>query len=138
MTGGRVVIFGTVGKNFAAGMSGGIAYVLADNAEQFMRMANREMVLFEALEDVEEIREVYQMIFRHYQYTNSPKAAQLLADWDSFIPKFVKVIPKNYKRMMEAIAAMERSGLSKEQALFSAFEAVAKQKNISPLEAVAK
>ncbi|ANB59195.1 glutamate synthase large subunit [Anoxybacteroides amylolyticum] len=139
MTGGRVVIFGTVGKNFAAGMSGGIAYVLADNDEQFMRTANREMVLFESLEDAEEIREVYGMISRHYQYTNSPKADELLADWDSFVRKFVKVIPKNYKRVMETIATMERSGLSNEQALFSAFEVVAKQKEaISPLEAVAK
>lgn len=142
MTGGRVVILGSVGKNFAAGMSGGIAYVLADNEEQFARTANREMVLFESLEDEQEIREVYEMISKHYQYTGSRKAAHILAHWDQFVRKFVKVIPRNYKLMIETIEKMERSGLPKEKAMFAAFETVAKQKkaitNEPKLEAVAK
>ncbi|WP_044895353.1 glutamate synthase large subunit [Bacillus alveayuensis] len=143
MTGGRVVILGSVGKNFAAGMSGGIAYVLAENEEQFKRTANKEMVLFETLEDQQEIQQVYEMISKHYQYTGSTKAAHILSHWNKFIGKFVKVIPRNYKLMVETIEKLERSGLSKEKAMLAAFEAVAKQKKsvvneLAKLEAVAK
>ncbi|MGP3608644.1 glutamate synthase large subunit [Anoxybacteroides rupiense] len=143
MTGGRVVILGAVGKNFAAGMSGGIAYVLADYAEQFMRTANKEMVLFEKLENEEEIKRVREMMTKHYQYTGSPRAAHVLAHWEEFVAKFIKVIPKNYKLMIETIEEMERSGLSKEKALLTAFEVVAKQKKSidiqhANLEAIAK
>jgi glutamate synthase (NADPH) large chain len=128
MTGGRVVIIGFVGKNFAAGMSGGIAYVLADHEEQFYRTANRELVLFESLEDKEEVELVYNMLTKHFQYTGSTKAAHILDQWDKYVKKFIKVIPRNYKLMTETIDQLEHSGLSKEQAQLAAFEAVTKQK----------
>lgn len=143
MTGGRVVILGSVGKNFAAGMSGGIAYVLSDDEGKWQRTANKELVLFERLENEEEINEVRRMIERHYQYTGSGKAAHILAHWDEYIGKFVKVIPRNYKLMIETIKAMEQSGLSQDEAMMAAFEAVAKRKKAAvnesfALQAVAK
>ena len=142
MTGGRVVILGSVGKNFAAGMSGGIAYVLADNKEQFLRTANKELVLFESLEDEQEIKQVLEMIKNHYKYTGSLKASHVLTHWDETVKQFVKVIPKNYKLMVQTIEEMERSGLSREDAQLAAFEAVAKQKKVetgaSHLEAAVK
>lgn len=143
MTGGRVVILGSVGKNFAAGMSGGIAYVLSDDEGKWQRTANKELVLFERLENEEEINEVRRMIERHYQYTGSGKAAHILAHWDEYIEKFVKVIPRNYKLMIETIKAMEQSGLSQDEAMMAAFEAVAKRKKAAvnesfALQAVAK
>jgi glutamate synthase (NADPH) large chain len=143
MTGGRVVILGSVGKNFAAGMSGGIAYVLADDENEWQRTANKELVLFERLEDEEEINEVRQMIVKHYQYTGSRKASRILAHWEEYVGKFVKVIPRNYKLMIETIKAMEQSGLSRDEAMMAAFEAVAKRKKAAvnetfALQAVAK
>lgn len=143
MTGGRVVILGSVGKNFAAGMSGGIAYVLTDDENEWQRTANKELVLFERLEDEEEISEVHQMISKHYQYTGSRKASHILAHWEKYTEKFVKVIPRNYKLMIETIKAMEQSGLSQDEAMMAAFEAVAKRKQAAvneqfALQAVAK
>lgn len=128
MTGGRVVILGSVGKNFAAGMSGGIAYVLADDQEKFKRTANKELVLFESLEDEEEIRTVYDMISKHFQYTESPKARHILDHWEEYVGRFIKVIPRNYKLMISTIEKMENSGLTKEEAVLAAFEAVANEK----------
>jgi glutamate synthase (NADPH/NADH) large chain len=126
MTGGRVVILGEVGKNFGAGMSGGIAYVLADNKEEFKALCNSEMIEFENLVDDEEIRLVEDMIQAHFRYTNSAKAEFVLEQWNEALPKFVKVIPKDYKRMMEKIAEQMQAGLSNEEAVMSAFEANAK------------
>ncbi|OAT73175.1 glutamate synthase large subunit [Parageobacillus thermoglucosidasius] len=137
MTGGRVVILGSVGKNFAAGMSGGIAYVLADDENKWQRTANKELVLFERLEEEEEINEVRRMIERHFQYTGSGKAAHILAHWDKYIGKFVKVIPRNYKLMVETIKSMEQSGLSQDEAMMAAFEAVAKRKKAAVNESLA-
>ncbi|MEK5324966.1 glutamate synthase large subunit [Aeribacillus sp. FSL M8-0254] len=128
MTGGRVVILGSVGKNFAAGMSGGIAYVLADDQEKFKRTVNKELVLFESLEDEEEIRTVYDMIWKHFQYTESPKARHILDHWEEYVGRFIKVIPRNYKLMISTIEKMENSGLTKEEAVLAAFEAVANEK----------
>jgi glutamate synthase (NADPH) large chain len=101
------------------------------------------MVLFEKLENEEEIKRVREMMTKHYQYTGSPRAAHVLAHWEEFVAKFIKVIPKNYKLMIETIEEMERSGLSKEKALLTAFEVVAKQKKSidiqhANLEAIAK
>jgi len=127
MTGGRVVILGSVGKNFAAGMSGGIAYVLADE-DSWQQTANRELVAFERLEDEQEILEVSRMIENHYRYTGSPRAALVLDEWNAYVKRFVKVIPRNYKLMIETIQMLERSGLSYEEAAMAAFETVAKQK----------
>ncbi|BDG47839.1 glutamate synthase large subunit [Parageobacillus sp. KH3-4] len=137
MTGGRVVILGSVGKNFAAGMSGGIAYVLADDENKWQRTANKELVLFERLEEEEEINEVRRMIERHFQYTGSGKAAHILAHWDKYIGKFVKVIPRNYKLMVETIKSMEQSGLSQDEAMMAAFETVAKRKKAAVNESLA-
>lgn len=130
MTGGRVVILGPVGKNFAAGMSGGIAYVFTDDQESFKQLCNREMILFETLEDQEEQQEVLEMIQKHYQYTDSPKAANVLANWDQFVHKFVKVIPKDYKRMLEAIEQKKQLGMSDEDAALAAFEANVMSQNV--------
>jgi glutamate synthase (NADPH) large chain len=127
MTGGRVVILGSVGKNFAAGMSGGIAYVLADE-DDWQKTANKELVLFERLKDKDEINEVRDMIMKHYRYTGSRKASHILAHWEAYVGKFVKVIPRNYKLMIETIQALEQSGLSQEEAMMAAFETVAKKK----------
>jgi glutamate synthase domain-containing protein 2/glutamate synthase domain-containing protein 1/glutamate synthase domain-containing protein 3 len=121
MTGGRVVVLGSTGRNFAAGMSGGIAYVL-DEAGDFPRRCNQQMVTLERLVDETEIREVETMIRQHAEYTNSELAWRILADWEHKIPKFVKVIPKDYKRMLQAIERVEAAGLSGEAAVMMAFE----------------
>lgn len=126
MTGGRVVILGEVGKNFGAGMSGGIAYVLADDKEEFKAICNDEMIEFESLVDAEEIDFLKELVQNHLHYTNSPKARFVLDNWNETLPKFVKVIPKDYKRMMNRIAEQMEAGLSNEEAIMSAFEANAK------------
>ncbi len=121
MTGGRVVVLGRTGRNFAAGMSGGIAYVL-DEAGDFPRRCNQEMIDLERLEDAAEIVEVKAMIQRHLDYTNSALAERVLARWDKLIPKFVKVMPKDYKRVLAAFREVEAAGLSGEEAVMAAFE----------------
>lgn len=116
MTGGRVVILGDVGKNFAAGMSGGIAYVLADDAEEFKALCNGEMIEFETLADMDDAKEVKEMLYSHLHYTESAKASYVLENWEDFVKKFVKVIPKDYKRMMKSINEQKNAGLSDEEA----------------------
>lgn len=128
MTGGSVVVLGDVGKNFAAGMSGGIAYVLAEDAKAFKRKCNLEMILFESLEDEKEIQQIKAMLKRHAAYTNSQKAQDLLAQWEDSVKKFVKVIPKNYKQMLASIEEQKAAGLSEEEAIMFAFEANTKPK----------
>ena len=125
MTGGRVVVLGPTGRNFAAGMSGGVAYVL-DEAGDFERRCNQQMVGLEKLEDVAEITEVRDMIERHAIYTKSARAAKILSSWLDYVPKFVKVMPKDYKRMLLAIKRVKDSGLSGEEAIMAAFEENAK------------
>jgi len=122
MTGGRVVVLGPTGRNFAAGMSGGIAYVL-DEAGDFQRHCNQEMVYLERLENDQEIKEVESMIGRHAEYTNSKRAGFILGLWEEMVPKFVKVMPKDYKRVLEAMKRFEEAGLSGEEATMAAFEA---------------
>ncbi|MFQ5341263.1 MAG: glutamate synthase large subunit [Anaerolineae bacterium] len=121
MTGGRVVVIGPTGRNFAAGMSGGLAYVL-DEAGDFHIRCNQSMVYLERLEDEEEIEEVESMILRHARYTDSDVAWRVLALWDELAPKFVKVFHKDYKRMLEAIKRVREAGLSGEEAIMIAFE----------------
>ena len=121
MTGGRVVVLGATGRNFAAGMSGGIAYVL-DEAGDFAIRCNQEMVGLHPLTDPAEIAEVEQMIRRHGEFTASPVAARVLGDWLAMATKFVKVLPSDYERMLEAIAEVEAEGLTGEEALIVAFE----------------
>lgn len=122
MTGGRVVILGRTGRNFAAGMSGGIAYVVDWNGD-FVKRCNFEMVSLEALEEEREIVEVRGLIENHVRYTDSELGERVLSDWEAVLPKIVKVIPKDYKRMMEQIEKVKAQGLSGEQALLAAFEA---------------
>jgi glutamate synthase (ferredoxin) len=121
MTGGRVIVLGKTGRNFAAGMSGGIAYVL-DEAGDFNRRVNLQLVGLEKLADTDEIEEVWKMIQRHQICTKSERAAKVLANWDGMVPKFVKVIPHDYKRVQQALKRVKEQGLSGEEAVMAAFE----------------
>ncbi|WP_054956598.1 glutamate synthase large subunit [Paenibacillus dakarensis] len=122
MTGGRVVILGDTGRNFAAGMSGGIAYVYDPDGELIHR-SNLEMVLLERIEDQKEADIVFGMIQRHSIYTDSVLAQRLLADWEQSLKNFVRVIPKDYKRMMLQIERAHDEGMTGDEALLAAFEA---------------
>ncbi|OLS40393.1 glutamate synthase large subunit [Bacillus sp. MRMR6] len=137
MTGGRVVILGEVGKNFGAGMSGGIAYVLADHQESFVNLCNQEMIGFDELTQ-DELAELKSMIENHLRYTNSVKASRILEDWKNHVRKFVKVIPKDYKQMIDSIQQQIDAGLTADEAAMSAFKAVsAKETNKSKLQSAA-
>ncbi|MCR8844183.1 glutamate synthase large subunit [Paenibacillus sp. SC116] len=122
MTGGRVVVLGFTGRNFAAGMSGGIAYVL-DMNNTFVHNCNLEMVLLERVENESEIEQLRNMIEKHVNYTGSSIGSRVLAQWQELLPKFVRIIPKDYKRMLEQIEKVEAKGLVGEAALLAAFEA---------------
>jgi glutamate synthase (NADPH/NADH) large chain len=100
MTGGRAVILGSVGRNFAAGMSGGLAYVLNETGN-FDFFCNMEMVELSLIEDVADERELKGLITRHFEYTGSPRAKQILDNWGSFVGKFLKVLPIEYKRVLD-------------------------------------
>ncbi|NOS68925.1 MAG: glutamate synthase large subunit [Verrucomicrobia bacterium] len=121
MTGGRVVILGPTGRNFAAGMSGGIAYIL-DEKGDFASRCNMEMVGLEKLTEADEIEAVWKMIQRHQTYTKSERAAKILADWKNFVPKFVKVMPQDYARVLKSLKKMESQGLSGDEAIMAAFD----------------
>ena len=121
MTGGRVVVLGTTGRNFAAGMSGGVAYIL-DETGQFPRHCNTQLVALEKLEDLAEIESLQSLIKKHAELTRSQKAWKVLALWDEMVPKFVKVMPKDYKRVLESLKKVEQLGLSGEDAIMAAFE----------------
>ncbi|MEI6193310.1 MAG: glutamate synthase large subunit [Verrucomicrobiota bacterium] len=121
MTGGRVVILGATGRNFAAGMSGGIAYIL-DEKGDFASRCNMEMVALEKLAEADEIEEVWKLVQRHQTYTQSARAAKILADWKNYVPKFVKVLPQDYARVLKSLKKMESQGLSGDDAIMAAFE----------------
>jgi len=127
MTGGRVVILGEAGRNFAAGMSGGIAYVLDDEGD-FATRCNKQMVLLEKIEDLAEAEEVRQLIRQHAEYTGSAKAIRTLENWDDAVRTFVKVIPRDYKRVLEALQRVKAAGLTDEEAIMAAFEENSKDK----------
>lgn len=118
MTGGRVVILGPVGRNFAAGMSGGIAYVL-DLAGDFQ--CNPHMVELTRLQEEKERKEVRAMIEKHVRYTGSRHAWNILLNWEKLQHKFVKVMPRDYRRMLESLQAVKERGLSDEEAVLAAF-----------------
>lgn len=120
MTGGKVVVLGRTGKNFAAGMSGGIAYVLDMENDLYKRL-NKEMIHVEAVSDKYEIGELKQMIMDHVNYTNSEIGKRILDKFNEYLPKFKKIIPKDYEKMMNTIVAMEEKGLTSEQATIEAF-----------------
>jgi glutamate synthase (ferredoxin) len=121
MTGGRVVVLGPTGRNFAAGMSGGVAYIL-DTGKTFHTRCNAAMVDLDRLENTEEIAEVKAMIERHAELTGSARAKEVLEDWDKMLPQFIKVMPKDYKRVLEAMDRVIAAGLSGDEAVMAAFE----------------
>ena len=121
MTGGQVLVLGQTGRNFAAGMSGGIAFVY-DEDGTFASHCNRDMVGLSTLSEQEDISLVKLMLKKHIEYTGSTYAAGIAADFDKYAPHFVKVLPKDYERMLHAIKEVEARGLTGEEALMAAFE----------------
>jgi len=121
MTGGRVVVLGSTGRNFAAGMSGGVAYILDENGD-FRTRCNLQMVELEKFEDAEEAESVRQLIQRHAEYTKSQRAGKILALWEKYSGQFVKVFPKDYKRMQACLKKAYAQGLKGEDAMLVAFE----------------
>ena len=122
MTGGKVAVIGKVGKNFAAGMSGGVAYVLDENNDLY-RKVNKSLVSTEELSNKYDVLELKAMIEDHVKYTNSIRGKEILNDFEEYLPKFKKIIPYDYKKMLNAIAKMEEKGLNPEQAQIEAFYA---------------
>ncbi|MDD3429573.1 MAG: glutamate synthase-related protein, partial [Oscillospiraceae bacterium] len=125
MTGGTVVVLGTTGKNFAAGMSGGVAYVLDENRDFYQRV-NKEMVALEAVEHKHDVSLLKDLIETHVAVTGSPIGKEILANFSAYLPKFKKVLPHDYDRMLRAIVQMEEKGLDNEQAQIEAFYAMKK------------
>ena len=120
MTGGRVVVLGKTGRNFAGGMSGGIAYVL-DRDGDFHIRCNQEQCDLERLEDPVEISEVKGMIQRHAEYTGSTLALEILEDWENILPQFVKVMPQDYRRILDALEEAQTEGFEGDDAWLEAF-----------------
>ena len=120
MTGGRVVILGPTGKNFAAGMSGGIAYVLDEKRDLYKRL-NKELVSLEEVTNKYDVSELKDMIEEHVALTGSERGREILDNFGEYLPKFKKILPHDYRRMMNTIVQMEEKGLSSEQAQIEAF-----------------
>ena len=127
MTGGRVVVIGKTGKNFAAGMSGGVAYVLDEERDLYTKL-NKEMVHFSEVSEKYDIIELKTLIEEHVAATGSQRGKKILDNFDEYLPKFKKIIPHDYKRMMAAIAAYEEKGLTNEQAQIEAFYEIVNNK----------
>ena len=123
MTGGCAVILGKVGKNFAAGMSGGIAYVLDEDSDLYMKV-NKAMVTLEEVTNKYDVQELKDMIQEHVAYTNSERGKQILDKFEQYLPKFKKIIPNDYKKMLSMIVQMEEKGMNTEQAQIEAFYAI--------------
>jgi glutamate synthase (ferredoxin) len=121
-------VIGKTGRNFAAGMSGGIAYVLDESGEGgavgggFERACNKEMVQLFPLSDGQEIAEVRRLLERHVEYTGSSRARALLDEWETTVSRFIRVVPNDYRRVIEAQARMREKGLSQEEAEMAAFD----------------
>ena len=122
MTGGCVVILGPTGKNFAAGMSGGVAYVLDENSDLYLKL-NKELVSSEPVTDKYDVLELKKIIEEHVEATNSEKGKNILENFSDYLPKFKKIISYDYSKMLQLIAQMEERGLSYEQAQIEAFYA---------------
>ena len=120
MTGGVAVILGGTGKNFAAGMSGGIAYVLDENFDLYTKL-NKSLVDFTKVSDPDDVAQLRQLIEEHTAATNSVLGREILDHFDEFLPKFKKVIPHDYAKMMNSIRKFEAQGQSSEEARISAF-----------------
>jgi len=125
MTGGRVVILGPVGKNFAAGMSGGVAYVLDENRNLYMRL-NKSMVEMSLVTEKQDVEELRVLIERHVEVTNSVRGKEILDAFDRYLPLFKKIMPRDYERMLQSIASLEAKGMNRERAEVEAFYANAK------------
>ncbi|MCI9461127.1 MAG: glutamate synthase large subunit [Oscillibacter sp.] len=123
MTGGRVVILGPTGKNFAAGMSGGVAYVLDEKHDLYLRL-NKEQVQAGEVTEQHDIAELRSLIEEHVAATGSPRGKQILAAFQSYVPCFKKVMPRDYDRMLRAMAQCEERGMAREQAEIEAFYSV--------------
>ena len=122
MTGGRVVVLGQTGKNFAAGMSGGVAYVLDEESDLYLKL-NKELVSSAPVTDKYDVLELKQMIQEHVTATGSEKGKMVLEHFSEYLPKFKKIISYDYSRMLQLIAKMEEHGLGFEQAQIEAFYA---------------
>ena len=122
MTGGRVVILGPTGKNFAAGMSGGVAYVLDENSDLYLKL-NKDLVSSQPVTDKYDVLELKKIIEEHVEATNSAKGKNILENFSDYLPKFKKIISYDYSKMLQLIAQMEERGLSYEQAQIEAFYA---------------
>ncbi len=120
MTGGRVAILGPTGKNFAAGMSGGIAYVLDERRDLYLRL-NKSMVSMETVTEKHDMEELRGLIRAHVEATGSARGKTILEDFERFLPLFKKIVPTDYDRMLRSIAQMEEKGMSREQAEIEAF-----------------
>ena len=125
MTGGRVVVLGGTGKNFAAGMSGGIAYVLDEDTSLYKRV-NKQLGSMEPVTDKYDVLELKEIITEHVAYTNSKKGKEVLDNFGEYLPMFKRIVPHDYKKMMNKIVQMEEKGLSSEQAQIEAFYAAIK------------
>ena len=120
MTGGRIAILGKTGKNFAAGMNGGIAYVLDEDRDLYMKL-NKELIVSEEITSKSDAQELKTMIEEHVNATNSPKGKKILESFEEYLPKFKKILPKDYDRMLKSIASFQAKGLSYEEAQIEAF-----------------
>ena len=123
MTGGRVAVLGGTGKNFAAGMSGGVAYVLDMENDLYTRV-NKEMIHIEHVTTKMDVGELKSMIEEHVANTNSELGKKILDNFTEYLPKFKKIIPIDYERMLTTILQMEEQGMSSEQAKTEAFYAI--------------
>ena len=115
-----MAVLGKTGKNFGAGMSGGIAYVLDENRDLYKKL-NKELILVSEVTEKADIEKLKSMITKHIQATNSEKAKRILADFEQYLPKFKKIIPRDYKTIVEEIALFEGRGLSRDEAKIEAF-----------------
>ncbi|MBR1724932.1 MAG: glutamate synthase subunit alpha, partial [Ruminococcus sp.] len=120
MTGGRVVVLGRTGKNFAAGMSGGIAYVLDENRDLYMKL-NKSLVNSEEVTDKYDIKELRGLIEEHAAATGSEKAKRILESFEDYLPSFKKILPHDYAKMQKTMIELEEKGRSHEQAEIDAF-----------------
>ena len=123
MTGGTVIVLGMTGRNFAAGMSGGIAYVYDKDGDFHLR-CNQDMCYLEPLNKPDEITEVRAMILKHAQYTQSTLAMEILDNWDEMVNRFVKVLPKDYKHILTTFHEVQEEGLGGDDAWLEAFRRV--------------
>ena len=126
MTGGRAAILGKVGKNFAAGMSGGVVYVLDMDSDLYTKV-NKQMVSTQRVTNKYDVLDLKEMIEQHTKYTGSAKGREILENFEQYLPKFKKIIPYDYQKMLMSIVQMEEKGLSSEQAQIEAFYANTKK-----------